>query len=99
MSITLPDGLAAAVEQDAQSLAITQNAVIRMRLKQRYDQMAGKAYVIPVHNYANDDDQMRCPKCGSTNVLELNNLHTLWGCGNCGYQDDGACFDAVEPSQ
>ena len=36
---------------------------------------------------------MRCPECGSTNVREVSNLHMLWQCNDCGYQDDGAEFD------
>lgn len=36
---------------------------------------------------------MTCPKCGSKNVLEMDNLNSLWACGDCGYTDDGAEFD------
>lgn len=36
---------------------------------------------------------MVCPKCGSKNVHEVDNLHCIWLCGDCGHQDDGAEFD------
>lgn len=37
---------------------------------------------------------MQCPKCGSTDLIELSNLHEWWACRSCGYQDYGAEFDA-----
>jgi len=40
---------------------------------------------------------MDCPRCGSKNVLELDNLHSLWACGNCGFQGDGSVFDDICP--
>lgn len=36
---------------------------------------------------------MSCPICGSKNVREMDNLHCLWDCGDCGYTDDGEEFD------
>ena len=56
LSVRLTPELEAVVMQDAKDSALTISSVIRMRLKQRYDQMQNKAYVIPVHNYANDDN-------------------------------------------
>jgi len=38
---------------------------------------------------------MKCPKCDSKNVVEISNLHSLWGCGECGFQGDGSEFDRV----
>jgi len=38
---------------------------------------------------------MKCPKCDSKNVIEISNLHSLWSCGECGFQGDGSEFDRV----
>jgi hypothetical protein len=40
MSITLPNFLAACVEQEAKDCAISEAAVVRMRLKESYDREA-----------------------------------------------------------
>jgi len=56
LSVRLTPELEAVVMQDAEDSALTISSVIRMRLKQRYDQMQNKAYVIPIPNHANDDD-------------------------------------------
>lgn len=38
---------------------------------------------------------MECPKCYSKLVVETDNLHMLWACNECGYQDDGEEFDTT----
>jgi len=38
---------------------------------------------------------MKCPNCGSTNVVEVDNLTCEWACGDCGHTDDGAEFTPV----
>ena len=38
---------------------------------------------------------MRCPRCGSDNVVEVDNLHCIWACDSCGYQGDGSEFDTT----
>ena len=38
---------------------------------------------------------MNCPICGATEeqLHEIDNLHSVWGCLQCGFQGDGAEFD------
>ena len=36
---------------------------------------------------------MNCPKCSSHNIAEIDNLHSVWQCLDCGFQGDGAEFD------
>jgi hypothetical protein len=38
-------------------------------------------------------ESMKCPKCFSTKLTEIDNLHMWWGCDVCGYQGDGEEFD------
>jgi len=38
-----------------------------------------------------------CPDCGSMDVREINNLHSIWQCYDCGYQGDGEEFDPEMP--
>jgi predicted RNA-binding Zn-ribbon protein involved in translation (DUF1610 family) len=37
--------------------------------------------------------EMHCPKCGSRNIVEIDNLHMIWKCLDCGFTDDGSEFD------
>lgn len=43
------------------------------------------------------DLDKRCPRCGRTWVREKENLHTVWECDDCWYEDDGAAFDPAMP--
>jgi len=36
---------------------------------------------------------MICPQCSSRNVSELDNLNSLWCCGDCSHIDYGESFD------
>lgn len=36
---------------------------------------------------------MFCPRCDSKDVREVDNLHCVWQCMNCGFSDDGSEFD------
>ena len=64
MTIVFPAELAEMIEQDAKQHAISQNAVIRLRLSQHYDQMAaGKVYVIPVREDVEASAEAKqCPR-------------------------------------
>lgn len=39
---------------------------------------------------------MNCPKCESENVIEVDNLHMIWKCFDCGHEGDGEDFDTNE---
>jgi len=45
VSVSLPPELVAAIEQESKDLAISRTAVIRMRLKERYDQMSRESRI------------------------------------------------------
>ena len=36
---------------------------------------------------------MRCPECGSRDLIETSNLHSVWRCLECGWEGDGAGCD------
>ncbi|MBN1485310.1 MAG: hypothetical protein JXA37_11375 [Chloroflexia bacterium] len=46
----------------------------------------------PLAEYLSDDNGMRCPECGGPHVKEVDNLHSVWACQECGYQGDGSEF-------
>lgn len=45
-------------------------------------------------------EPMQCPvlSCRSTNLDEVSNLHMIWQCRECGYQDDGEAFEVMLPT-